>query len=107
MLPYVCFCAHTNRKVGDIRDLGAQCVREQVNLQDILRHHIAAQIKLQAEIHEHLTSSAAPPPSPAPTTSPIEDEGKGNNGKKQNNNDVNNDTTVGLESTEDEGGDDV
>lgn len=30
-----------------------------MNLQDILRHHIAAQLKLQAEIHEHLTATNA------------------------------------------------
>eukprot|EP00752_Nemacystus_decipiens_P018239 g16367.t1 len=45
--------------VGDIRDLGAQCVREQFHLQEVLRQHISAQLKLQAEIHEHLTTAGA------------------------------------------------
>lgn len=44
--------------MGDIRDLGAQCVREQYHLQEMIKHHISAQLKLQAEIHEHLTSAA-------------------------------------------------
>ncbi|CBJ25938.1 conserved unknown protein [Ectocarpus siliculosus] len=53
---------HAHRsKVGDIRDLGAQCVREQLYLQEVLRQHISAQLKLQAEIHEHLTTAAAAP----------------------------------------------
>eukprot|EP00903_Cladosiphon_okamuranus_P015130 g13992.t1 len=62
--------------VGDIRDLGAQCVREQFHLQEVLRQHISAQLKLQAEIHEHLTtagaSTAAPSSAatPTPTTNP-------------------------------------
>ncbi|CAN0547483.1 unnamed protein product [Ectocarpus sp. 12 AP-2014] len=47
------------KMVGDIRDLGAQCVREQFHLQEVLRQHISAQLKLQAEIHEHLTTAAA------------------------------------------------
>ncbi|CAB1118126.1 unnamed protein product [Ectocarpus sp. CCAP 1310/34] len=51
--------------VGDIRDLGAQCVREQFHLQKVLRQHISAQLKLQAEIQEHLTAApAAAAPSP-------------------------------------------
>lgn len=45
--------------MGDIRDLGAMCVREQANLQEVLRHHIAAQLKLQSEIHDHLTATSA------------------------------------------------
>ena len=33
-------------------------MREQVHLQEIMRCHISAQLKLQAEIHEHLTTAS-------------------------------------------------
>jgi len=49
-------------KVDAIRDLGAQCVREQFQLQEVLRKHIAAQLRLQAEIHKHLTTTTAATP---------------------------------------------
>ncbi|CAN0103518.1 unnamed protein product, partial [Laminaria digitata] len=45
--------------VGDILELGAQCVRAQSHLQEVMQHHISAQLKLQAEIHEHLTTAFA------------------------------------------------
>ncbi|CAM9788832.1 unnamed protein product [Ectocarpus sp. 4 AP-2014] len=60
------------KMVGDIRDLGAQCVREQFHLQEVLRQHISAQLKLQAEIHEHLTTAAVGSTAAAAAPSPLD-----------------------------------
>lgn len=62
--------------MGGIRDLGAQCVREQCHLQEMIKHHISAQLKLQAEIHEHLTSTAV-----------VDDVGNGSEGSEENSRD--------------------